>query len=301
MRFFYIDESGNPELSGPSDFYVLAAIGIPIERWSTCDRAINQLKCSTGIPDAEIHTAWMLRPYKEQEDIPGFEMLSFAERRALVEERRRELVEKAKQDGNSSQLKQLKKNFKNTEPYIHLSYFERKRFIADLAGMVKRWRFARLFAEIIDKRDYRPPKPGVLPQGQAFERIVTRIEKYLDHISTEQAKEYGLLIHDQCESVSASHTANMKRYYRTGTFRSSIRHIIETPLFVDSNLTGMVQIADLCAYAIRRYYEAQEDTLFDVIRTRADMIGSTVVGLNHYTSGRFCSCKVCLSGRKGRR
>ena len=29
-------------------------------------------------------------------------------------------------------------------------------------------------------------------------------------------------------------------------------HIIETPLFVDSTLTGMVQIADLCAYALKR-------------------------------------------------
>ena len=300
MRLFYLDESGNPEASGPSERYVLAAIGIPIEYWTKCDKAINQLKRSYDMPDAEIHTAWMLRSYKEQEDMAGFNQMSYTERRTAVLARRRDLIEKATQAGDAAslkRLKQLKKNFKNTEAYIHLTLFERKRFIQELACKVKSWKYARLFAEIIDKKDYQPPKPDVLPQGQAFERIVTRIEKYLEHISCDE-KEYGLLIHDQCESVSSSHTENMKRYYRVGTFRASIRHIIETPLFVDSNLTGMVQIADLCAYAIRRYYDFNDDSLFNVIKDRADKVGETILGLNHYTSGHPCSCVVCRNRKR---
>lgn len=254
------------------------------------------------MPDAEIHTAWMLRSYKEQEDMVGFEEMSYSQRRTAVLARRRDLIEKVTQAGDAAslkRLKQLKKNFKNTEAYIHLTHYERKRFIHELACKLKSWKYARLFAEIIDKKDYQPPKPDVLPQGQAFERIVTRIEKYLEHISCDD-KEYGLLIHDQCESVSSSHTENMKRYYRVGTFRASIRHIIETPLFVDSNLTGMVQIADLCAYAIRRYYDFNDDSLFNVIKDRADKVGETILGLNHYTSGHPCSCVVCRN-RKHRR
>jgi hypothetical protein len=49
MKLFYLDESGNPELTGSSDSYVLVAVGIPIEKWTACDKAINQLKASYNL------------------------------------------------------------------------------------------------------------------------------------------------------------------------------------------------------------------------------------------------------------
>ena len=297
MKLFYLDESGNPELSGSSDSYVLVAVGIPIERWTACDKAINQLKASYNMPDAEIHTAWMLRSYREQQEIEGFGEMSYEERRQAVIRVREQKVQSYKDNKSSQALKSLKKIYKNTEAYIHLTYAERERFIFDLVARIKSWTFARIFAEIIDKKDYHPPKPELTPETQAFERIVTRIEKYLSHISGEQ-KEYGLLIHDECESVTFSHVCNMKRYHRRGTFKSSIQHIIETPLFVSSNHTNMVQIADCCAYALRRYYDASDAALYLPIKSRADKIGSDIVGINHYTANQHCECDMCKAKRK---
>ena len=132
MRLFYLDESGNAEMTGPSSHYVLTAVGIPISRWTACDKAINQLKHSYGMPDAEIHTGWMLRRYREQEDISNFSELDHAERRALVIASREQVIEKAKSK-NPAAIKQWKKTFRNTDAYIHLSYHERERFIGDLA------------------------------------------------------------------------------------------------------------------------------------------------------------------------
>lgn len=299
MRLFYLDESGNPELSGPSKCYILAAIGIPISKWTACDKVINQLKTSYNIPDAEVHTAWMLRCYKEQESIPDFDRLSYGERRTAVIARREALIERLKREGRKDSLKQAKKNFKNTDAYIHLTFHERQRFISELAQKIKSWAHARIFAEVIDKASYNPPSPGLTPETQAFERIVTRIEKYLSHISGEDQKEYGLLIHDECESVRALHSSNMKRYYRQGTFGSGIHHIIETPLFVDSSLTGMVQIADLCAYALRRYYDENDDSLFHILKGRADKIGRRIVGINHYVSrNTICTCEICRNKKQ---
>ncbi len=297
MKLFYLDESGNPELSGSSDSYVLVAIGIPIEKWTACDKAINQLKASYNLLSAEIHTAWMLRSYREQQEIAGFESMSYEDRRQAVIRLREEKVQSYKANKSSQALKSLKKIYKNTEPYIHLSYRERERFIFDIATKIKSWSFARIFAEIMDKKDYHPPKPNLTPESQAFERIVTRIEKYLSHISNEQ-KEYGLLIHDECESVTVSHVCNMKRYHRQGTFKSEIKHIIETPLFVSSEHTNMVQIADCCAYAIRRYYDSANSILYSPIKARADKIGSDIVGFNHYTANPLCECDLCISKRK---
>ena len=53
----------------------------------------------------------------------------------------------------------------------------------------------------------------------------------------------------------------MKRFHQQGTLWTEIKHIIETPLFVDSQLTSLVQIADPCAYSLRRYLENSETEL----------------------------------------
>ncbi len=219
MKLFYLDESGNPTRSAASDSYVLVAFGIPIEKWTYCDKAINQLKASYDLSSAEIHTAWMLRSYREQQEIADFANLSHDERRQRVMRIREQKIEHCKATKDSAAVKSLKKNYKNTEAYIHLTYEERKRFIYDLAAKIKSWTFIRLFAEVIDKNGYCPPKPGMTPEVQAFERVVTRIEKYLSHISVD-AKQYGLLIHDECESVKVSHVSNMKHYQRKGTFKA---------------------------------------------------------------------------------
>lgn len=297
MKLFYLDESGNPESSGASNSYVLVAVGIPIEKWTVCDKSINQLKASYNLSNAEIHTAWILRSYREQQSIPGFADMTHDERRAAVAQARVSKIAEYKANKGAAALKALKRSYKNTEAYVHLTYAERERFIFDLAAKIKGWSFLRIFAEVIDKDGYHPPQPTLTPASQAFERIVTRIEKYLSHISHDE-KEFGLLIHDECESVKMSHVANMKRYQRRGTFKAEIKHIIETPLFVSSDFTNMVQIADFCAYALRRYFDAGEETLYACVKSRADKIGSEIVGLNHYTNKRDCPCDLCSARRK---
>ncbi len=82
------------------------------------------------------------------------------------------------------------------------------------------------------------------------------------------------------------------RSYQKGTLWTKVSNIIETSLFVDSQLTSMVQIADVCAYALRRYLENNENELFDLIFQRADRIDTVVVGVRHF-SHSGCKCKIC--------
>lgn len=89
-------------------------------------------------------------------------------------------------------------------------------------------------------------------------------------------------------------TALMKEFHKKGTFWTYINNIIETPLFVDSSLTSMIQMADICSYAIRRYLENNETVLFDEIFKRAHRKGNTVVGVRHF-SNPVCTCKICQS------
>jgi hypothetical protein len=154
-----------------------------------------------------------------------------------------------------------------------------------------------LFAECVDKTHFKPAIAKLSVDEQAFEQLVSRFEHYLKIFSKSTiSKQYGLLIHDNNETVNKHHTRLMKTFHRHGTFWTDIHNIIETPLFVDSQLTSMVQLADVCSYAIRRYLEKSEDTLFSEIFKIADKKGGKVVGARHFTM-HSCTCRVCQTHR----
>jgi len=119
MHLCYIDESGTSDIPGNSAYFVLAGISIPIWHWSGCDAEVNQVKLRFGLHDAELHTAWMLRRYPEQESINGFEAMNYVQRKSAVEVERRKRIH-ALQRSNPKALKQTKKNFAKTNAYIHL-------------------------------------------------------------------------------------------------------------------------------------------------------------------------------------
>lgn len=90
----------------------------------------------------------------------------------------------------------------------------------------------------------------------------------------------------------------MQRFHRRGTFWTRVANIIETPLFVDSSLTSMVQIADLCCFALRRYAENGETDLFERIFRIADKSSRGVVGgVRHFTNMQ-CACRICAAHRQ---
>ena len=82
----------------------------------------------------------------------------------------------------------------------------------------------------------------------------------------------------------------MKNYQKKGTLWTSVQNIIETPLFVDSQLTSLVQIADLCSFAIRRYLENRESELFDLIFQRADRKSGVTVGIREVENNNCSNC-----------
>jgi hypothetical protein len=299
MYLCYVDESGTSEIPGNSAYFVLAGIAIPIWHWKDADREINRKKTAYGLQDAEIHTAWMLRYYKEQQKVADFNDLDRAERRRRVEALRRAELLRLQNSGNPKHYRQTRKSYRATDGYIHLTHEERKRFVTEVANMVGGWGYARLFAECVDKVNFSVADPAITPVRQAFEQVVSRFELYLAATGGTQNNRYGLIIHDNNDTVAKKHTELMKKFHREGTFFTRIKSIIDTPLFVDSALTSMVQIADLCSYALRRYFEKGEEELFDAIFQRADRRGEAVVGVRHFTP-QGCTCKVCAArGRDG--
>lgn len=302
MFLCYLDESGTPEASGNTSHYVLAGLSVPIWHWKTCDMEVRKVCEKYNLVDKEIHTAWILRSYLEQSKIANFDALSQHERRQHVEAYRKAELIRLQKLPNKKAYKQARKNFSQTEAYIHLTLKERRAFISDLARCVSGWGFARLFAECIDKVKFGLMNSSRTIAEQALEEIVSHFEQYLSLKSKVEGADfqYGLLIHDNNPTVAKKHTALMKKFHRTGTLSIAVKHIVETPLFVDSELTSMVQISDLCSYALRRYLENGEDALFNLIFCRADKLEEKpgkkggVIGVRHFTPNG-CKCKICTA------
>ena len=297
MYLCYIDESGTPDIPGNTSHFSLAGLCVPIWHWRDCDREVQTIKKKYAIENSEIHVAWILRPYLEQTRIANFDTLDYRQRISQVESiRTAELLRL--QRTNPKQYKQTRKNYEKTKSYIHLNYAERRSLIKELAQRVSVWGFARLFSECVDKVHFDPVRANKTIDEQAFEQIVSRFEQYLQLMSKNSlTPSYGLLIHDNNETVAKKHTELMKRFHQGGTLWVNVKNIVETPLFVDSQLTSMVQIADLCGYALRRYLENNEEELFDLVFQRADRKDGVVVGVRHFTNMN-CTCKICAGHRK---
>jgi len=168
-----------------------------------------------------------------------------------------------------------------------------------MASCISQWGFARLFAECVDKIYFDPSRTTQTIDEQCFEQIVSRLEHYLQILGTNDPELCcGLLIHDNNETVAKKYTDLMKRYFQKGTRWTTVEGIVETPLFVDSQLTGMVQVADLCAYALRRYLENDENEIFNLVMQRADRKDGVLVGVRHFTK-LDCNCKICSSRKQG--
>lgn len=297
MYLCYIDESGTPDIPGNTSHYVLAGLSIPIWHWKTVDNAIAEIKKKYSLEEEEIHTAWILRKYLEQDRISDFASHSYKKRRSEVEKYRKSELLRLQRGHNTKQYRQTKKNYSKTKAYIHLTLDERKSFIREVAQYIGDLGSTRLFAECIDKIHFDPSKSKKNVDEQAFEQVVSRFQHYLSRTDIRSnEKRYGLLIHDNNETVAKQHTQLMKRFLKKGTLWTKIDNIIETPLFVDSQLTSMVQVADLCAYALRRYLEKNEEELLELIISRGDRSNDLLVGIRHFTSD-CCCCRICSTHR----
>ena len=292
MHLCYIDESGVPELNQGTSHFVLVGLSIEASDWRRQDHAVTVIKRNFGLGDAEIHTGWMTRRYLEQEKIPSFQTLDWPSRRLQVRQERSAQLIKEQALKGSNAARELRKNYRKTDAYIHLTLEERKDCLRQLADLIGGWGNARLFCESIDKASFGAVPPINPPREEAFTQVVTRFDRYLGNVGGSET--IGLLAHDHDETSAYRLTQLMRQFHANGTMWGNITRIIETPFFVDSRLTVGVQLADLCAYATRRFCENNQPDLFDRIYSRFDRYSGRVVGIRHYVRGRACTCRICL-------
>ena len=289
MQICYLDESGSDvRKSGTTSHFVLVGLAIPASSWRAHDAEVAQVLHNYDL-NGEIHAAWMARRYSEQERIQDFSQLDpVARRAAVVRERKIDLGKAALGSPNAVRL--LSRNYKKSNAYIALTHVERISILRTLADLIGTWNDVVLFADAQDKNAHSPTSPDARIMEFAFEQVVSRFHHFLDRMSIAP----GILVQDRNDTAATRLTSLARRYHERGTPWATYTRIVETPLFVDSCLTSMVQLADLCAYTVRRFFENGETDFFDRIYGRFDKDASgRLVGLRHYTGKTMCTCKVC--------
>jgi hypothetical protein len=111
MYLCYIDESGTPDIPGNTSHFVLAGLALPIWKWRDGDNEIFNIKKKYALESAEIHVAWILRPYLEQIRISNFDSLDYRQRFSQVQSIRNAELLRLQRLGNRRQYNQTKKLF----------------------------------------------------------------------------------------------------------------------------------------------------------------------------------------------
>lgn len=292
MYLCYLDESGSPEIGKDTTHFVFVGLAIPATAWKEKDAAIRDVKNRFGLAQSEIHTGWMARRYVEQEKIGGFEAMDWPTRRQTVEREREATLLRIATLKGPKEAQNQKRNFRKTLSYIHLTRDERMDCLRAVADLVGSWHDCRLFAEAIDKTAFGLEPPRNPPFEEAFTQVVSRFHGFLEKRGGD--RDYGLLVQDNNPTAATRLTELMRHFHRGGTLFTKIRRIVETPFFVDSQLTSCVQLSDLAAFSVRRFFENTESDLFDRIYGRFEWDNQVLVGLRHYTGTRACQCRVCV-------
>lgn len=183
---------------------------------------------------------------------------------------------------------------RRTAPWNSMSREDAQGVIkAVLQVLARSYDSARVFACAVHKASY----PGRDPVELAFEDLCSRFDIYLSRLRAAGDRQQGLLILDKSTYETTLQT--LARNFQTlGTQWGVIRNLADTPFFVDSRASKLVQLADHVAYAVFRRYNARDTQYFDIFASKFDATDGVIHGLAHkQTIEPVCMCPACLSRR----
>ena len=125
-----------------------------------------------------------------------------------------------------------------------------------------------------------------------FQDICQRFNTFLVREFKSGRPTKGLLIIDRAHAER--YRQLIADFQREGTEYGYLGNIVDIPYFARRHDTRMIQLADLCAYAVFRYYEHADTYCFDKVLPRFDRRSPQHPpdGLKHITQ-KPCQCAAC--------
>jgi hypothetical protein len=153
----------------------------------------------------------------------------------------------------------------------------------------------RRFACAIHKKSF----PAADPVELAFEDLCRRFDYFLSRRRQQGDQQRSMIILDKTTRETSLQRLS-REFRKVGTRWGSLKNIADTPFFVDSRASRLVQIADHVAYSVFRRYNTGDAQYMDIIASRFDESDGVYHGLSHKHADRLiCTCPGCLSRRLG--
>ena len=299
MYLLYLDASGSPDV-GDTNHKNFALLGLSVHEgnWFALDKRVAALRSKyefPGIP-LELHALAICSSIREQDEVPGFAELSRQDRRTQVLTLREEKLARKV----SAERQNARGRYRETDGVIHLTRAERSKLYEEALDLVGSHQEIRLFAEVVNKEHLLKSagKPNAV--GAAFEQVLSRFDALLQGLARSGTGQVnnGIAVIDN--DPHSDLMRDLTLMFRASGHRwGTLQHVIETPFFVDSRAVSGIQLADICAYALRRYVGkldrvgSHEEKQFLRIFDKFDRAGSRLHGLRHYCPARSCDCMVC--------
>jgi hypothetical protein len=154
-------------------------------------------------------------------------------------------------------------------------------FVEEVLGIAKKFR-CNAFASVVKKGAPRPDYDA-LRKDYAF-----LFERFYYFLEDRGLETQGIIVFDELEkSQSKVLLDQMEQYFlKTGKGQWRARQIIPQPFFVHSDLTTLIQVADLIAYIISWGFEMPE-TFLEVTREELRAFGEKGAPLRYRTTRKM--------------
>lgn len=131
----------------------------------------------------------------------------------------------------------------------------------------------RVFASVIEKALV--PQDKIL--SQSFENLASEFDKYLGSMYLQKNPQRGLVIFDKTDYEEKLQT--LSHFFKhQGHANGKLRNFAEVPLFLDSKASRLIQLSDLIAYWIFRYFQSGDDRGFKLIEPHFHRYGGVPYG-----------------------
>jgi hypothetical protein len=133
----------------------------------------------------------------------------------------------------------------------------------------------RLFGAVIKKQAL----VGSDPVTHAFEQLTSRFDLFLKRLHHKHSdSQRGIMLFDESSTEQRIQTLAREFKY-TGHSWGKTSNYAEVPVFLDSKASRLIQLADLIAFALFRFYEHNDSSFYDTIKGCFDAEGGVEHGL----------------------
>jgi hypothetical protein len=153
----------------------------------------------------------------------------------------------------------------------------REQIIIDVLNLVASDSNIRLFASVISKA----ATSHIDIVGDQFTQVASRFDMFLGRIyKNQKTPQRGIAIFDKStEEITIQRLSHV--FTNTGhQWGNRLNNFAEVPLFLDSKMSRLIQVADIISYSIFRHFEHNDSKYFSIIQNRFDAEGASIYGLH---------------------